>query len=197
MVKIILFDVDGVLISQDERFSAKFSREFNIPLEKLNKFFTDDFPAAALGKADLIKIVKNHLADWGWDKSAEELLYYWVSSENYLDIDMIRSVVELKARGVKCGVVSNQEKYRAAYLSEEMGLGELMDFQFYSCDLGSFKSSREFWNLVYRELAPFAKSEILIWDDKNSAVASAREFGFKAELYTDFRNYQKILPRFL
>ena len=58
MIKTILFDVDGVVIPKKRRFSTNFSREFNVPIEKLSQFFENEFQLCLVGKADLKKEIK-------------------------------------------------------------------------------------------------------------------------------------------
>ena len=38
MIKAIFLDINGVLFEQEERFSVRYSRDFNIPLEVLNAY---------------------------------------------------------------------------------------------------------------------------------------------------------------
>ena len=117
MIKIFLFDADGVVIIPSERFSDRFSREFNVDYEeKIPPFFENDFEPCLTGRADLKEIIKPYLKRWGWKKSVDELLEYWFENENHIDERVIEVIKKLRAIGIKCYLATNQEKYRTQYL---------------------------------------------------------------------------------
>jgi FMN phosphatase YigB (HAD superfamily) len=43
---------------------------------------------------------------------------------------------------------------------------------------------------------PMDKSEILFWDDLTENVEQAREFGYQAERYTDFKNFKEKMKQY-
>jgi len=50
-IKAIIFDADGMLVT-GERFSTRFARDFNVPMEKIRLFFDNEFKDCILGKKD-------------------------------------------------------------------------------------------------------------------------------------------------
>ena len=110
MIKTVLFDVDGVIIPKKRRFSSNFSREFNVPIEKLSKFFENEFQLCLVGKADLKKEIKNYLKHWNWEKSIDELLKYWFENESKVDKKLLNNINNLRSRGIKCFLSTNSGK---------------------------------------------------------------------------------------
>lgn len=177
-------------------FSDRFSKEFGISKEKILPFFKKEFLHCLAGNADLKEELNKYLAQWGWKKSVEELLEYWFSQERTADQKLLDYIAELRKRGVKCFLQTNNEKYRTEYLWETVGLKSHFDGIFSSSHLGYKKPEQEFWSAIYARMGAPEKDTILVWDDDRENVESAKNFGFQAELYTDFDSFQDKM-RFL
>lgn len=192
MISTALFDVDGVVVNKPALFSRKYTTEFNVPLESVDKFFDTDFQPCEVGKADLREVLVPYLKQWGWGKSVDEFLQYWFTTEHYVDERLLADINKLRARGVLCYLQTNQEKYRAAYLWNDMNLRYSFDGMFYSAALGVKKPDAKFWELILQSIQPVEKQAVLLWDDKLNIVNSAKVFGFTAELY---QGYTLYLPK--
>ena len=59
-----------------------------------------------------------------WKGSVNELLSIWFTGERVTNEAILRIVDELRAKGTKCYLVSDNEKYRASYVMNEMGLSQ-------------------------------------------------------------------------
>lgn len=197
MVKVILFDADGVLINKPKVFSQAFSDEFGVPMEKILPFFENEFQYCITGKADTKEVIAKYLEDWNWHKSVDEMLNYWHESEAYCDMQLLASVKNLNDLGIQCAVASNQEKYRGNYIKNEMEIGKYFKKFFYSYDIGYSKPDVRFFETVYSNYSELPKDQILFFDDDITNVESAKRFGFKAEFYSTFKNYEKALAKYL
>ncbi len=196
MIKHIFFDADGMVVNKTYRFSEILERDHGITTETTGDFFKHEFILAELGKADLKEFLPKYLAKWGWQKSLNEFLEYWFKSENFVEARLVESIKTLRKAGIKCHLATNQEKYRCEYMKKQMGLDEnLFDRVFSSCDIGYMKPSQEFWSEISSRLG-LDKSEVLVWDDKQKMIDGAKDFGFNAELYTDFESYKTTLARY-
>lgn len=191
MITTVLFDGDGILVNKPFRFSDRFSKEYGVPMKKLLAFFENDFQPCLIGKADLKEVLRPYLAPWGWTKSVDDLLQYWFKSEHYRDEEVIKSIQQLRERGIACHFSTNQEKYRMEYMKKEMGFGSVFDQFFSSADLGYKKPDVKFWETIFERLQPIDKDNVLVWDDKIENVNSAVAFGFQTELYKDYGSYKK------
>lgn len=74
---------------------------------------------------------------------------------------------------------------------ERLGFKDLFDDIFASADLGCVKSEQEFWQIAWERLGRPEKSKVMVWDDSEGDVASAKLFGFRAELYVGFDSYAR------
>lgn len=183
MIKCILFDTDGVVVNSKEMFSERISRENNIASEDIIPFFTEIFVSKCMvGKADLKKEIVPWLAKWKWKGTVDELLKYWFDAENNVDQQVVDFVKVQRKKGIKCFIITNQEKYRTDYLRKEMGFAKLFDGVFSSAELGCKKPAQEFYGQVFAELQKtfnLDKEEIVYVDDDLSNVESGEKFGFK------------------
>jgi len=197
MLKTILFDVDGVIIKRKRYFSECFSQEFGVPMDTMFAFFENEFQQCLVGKADLKKELSKYALQWGWEKSVDELLVYWFSRESEIDDRIMESLQAIRKRGIRCYLATNNETYRATYLLNALGLRERVDGIFASHDLGWLKTKKEFWEAVHVSLGKGDKNQVLVWDDDERNIQSAARFGFHAEHFTSFTEYQKKMRSLL
>lgn len=79
-------------------------------------------------------------------------------------------------------IVSDNEQERVDYLNKELGLSDLVDGGFYSCQLGYKKSELEFFKAVLSriELEP---SEVLYIDDDPKNIEIGKEMQLHCLVY--------------
>jgi putative hydrolase of the HAD superfamily len=197
MLKVIIFDVDGVLIPHTRKFSVLLTEDFGIPLEKTLSFFNGPFQDCLVGKADLRKILPPFLVEWGWNKGLDSFLDIWFQAQHSIDEELVRYIKELRHKGVLCMLATNNEKYRFQYILEKTGFGKSFDRTYASAHLGHKKPNQEFFLKIFQDLGNVKKKEILFWDDNNTHVQGAKDFGINAELYTSFNDFKEKMKQYL
>jgi putative hydrolase of the HAD superfamily len=190
MITTILFDADGVLIN-GKSFSSQLEKDFGITSELTTSFFVNDFPSALIGSGDLKEKIEPYLKEWGWTGSVDDLLQYWFKTEHSLDGELINYIQNLRSKGVKCIVATNQEKYRAEYMLNQMGFKDAFDEMYASTHLGAKKPDQIFFKEILTRLGNPRKDQVLFWDDAISNVKSANSFGIHAEHYTSFTDFKE------
>ncbi len=198
MIKVILFDCDGPIIKRTKYFSQRIEEEkaLKIDHKRQKEFFDGEFLECEVGKKDLKEILPAWLPTWGWQGTVEELLKYWFEGEAEVDIKMLKYIKEFRNKDIKCYLTTNQEKYRAEYLWNVVGLNKHLDDIFASCYVGYMKPKKEFWQEVSKNFSGINKSEVLVLDDDQDIVKSAQDFGFNAEFYTDFNTFRNQLTKY-
>jgi len=194
-IKTIIFDSDGV-ITNAEMFSVQLQKQYQINASKLLSFFNGIFKQCVIGKADLKEELAKYIKLWGWQGTVDELTDFWFKSEHKIDESVIEYIDELKKEGVRCYMATNQEKYRAQYLTNEMGFGKLFKKIFFSGYLGCKKPERKFFEIVFDEInkdGNLSKGEILFCDDDQENVDGAQKFGFVSYLYKNLDDLKLVI----
>ncbi len=194
MIKVILFDCDGPIIKRDKYFSQRLEDlGMLLDKEKVHNFFNNEFLLCGTGKADLKEELSKRVKDWGWNKSVQDLLDFWFSGEAKTDPEMVELIGKLRQKGIKCHLVTDQEKYRTEYLLSVVGLKNILENIYPSWQVGYLKRQTEFWEEIFKGLQGTLKDEILVLDDDRPAIESAKLFGFNAEFYVDFESFEKVI----
>jgi len=192
LIKTILFDVDGVLAT-GEPFSAYLAREHGITKEMTAAFFAGPFLECLVGRADLKQAIAGYLPQWGWRWSLEEFIGRWFDYEHQVNEPLIEVIQRLRRQGIPCYLATNQEKYRTAYILNEMGFADKSDGIFSSAHIGYMKHHPAFFEAVLQQLADIQAKDVLFWDDSPVNIATAREVGMQAELYQNFTDFMQKL----
>lgn len=68
MNKVLLLDIDGVLLKPEDVFSRIYAKQCELDYSKFPGFFKGDFQQALVGKADLRTLITKHNDIWHWIK---------------------------------------------------------------------------------------------------------------------------------
>lgn len=196
MKKILLLDADGVaIVPREKYFSDRYSEEFGVPKDLIMPFFKNEFNDCLVGKRELREVFKeqNLLEKWGWKGSLDELLKYWWAGENTRFEEVLTFVQGLRSQGVKCYLTTDQEKNRAEYILEGMGLVKDLDGAFFSYQLGARKTDTLYWQKLLQELDNPNPADVEFWDDDEENVAAAKAFSIDAHFFTNLEDFKKSL----
>lgn len=191
LITTLLFDVDGVLAVGDG-WATEMARNYGITDEMLQQFFHDQdrpFYKCMIGQADLREEIAPYLTQWGWQHSVDDFLTYWFEQENVVDQRVLQVIAELRRRGHKCYLATNQEHYRTAYILDEMGFAPLFDGMYSSASLGIAKPEPGFFTAILADIDVSEPATVLFFDDRPDNVAAAREAGLQAEVYTGYEAF--------
>ena len=137
-MSVLMLDVDGVLVAdRSEAFAHDAALDVAIA-EARSMLSVDDWQALATGRADLLEMLTQRLPA---SSDAQKLLDYWFASETHVDAVVLASVRRLRAGGMRVYLATNQERHRARYLMETLGLLAHVDGIVHSAALGHSKPS--------------------------------------------------------
>lgn len=198
MKKILLLDADGVaIVLRKKYFSDRYSEEFGVSKDLIMPFFKNEFNDCLLGKRELGEVFaeQHMLTKWGWKGSLDELFQYWWAGENTRFEEVLSLVQELRENGVKCYLVTDQERNRAQYMWHGMGLAQDLDGAFFSYQLGARKTDPEYWEQVLAELGHPDPADVAFWDDDQENVAAAKQSGIDAHFFTNFEDFKNLMKK--
>lgn len=184
MQQILLFDADGVVIPKSAYFSKRYAAKFGLSDEILLPFFKTEFLQCQLGKKDLKEVLPDYLTAWQWSGTVEELVRFWFEDGSAPVAEVMTVVQTMREAGNKCYLATDQEKYRAAYLWNDVNLAKDFDGAFFSCDLGVRKKESAYWEKVLAALGNPDPASVYFWDDEEENVAMAKAAGIDAHFFT-------------
>ncbi|HRF28069.1 MAG TPA: HAD-IA family hydrolase [Candidatus Saccharibacteria bacterium] len=190
--KVLLLDIDGVLMQQPKLFSEIYCERYGVSIDKLLPFYSSkEFLDCSIGKYDLKQAIRDHRDKWQYTGDLDSLLSEWFEAERYPNEKLVELVKNLREQGVCVVIVTQQEKYRTAYLKQNV-FSDMYDDFFVSCELGLHKDSKDFWDEVLKRLDVSLPGEVLYFDDKQSLVTLAKSVGIDAHLYQSVEQVKKL-----
>lgn len=187
--KILLLDMDGLVVIRDKVFSVRISEKLNIPLEKFLPFFKNEFQLCLVGKADLKSELKKYAPAWGWKNSVDELLKFWFDGEKEINHEVLDKALDLRKKGYQIYLVTNNEKYRVDFLWNKIGLKKYFDGMFSSAEVGLKKPDPKFY-LKVLEILKVTPDQVIFMDDDEGNVESAKEIGMDARFYSGIKDFK-------
>jgi putative hydrolase of the HAD superfamily len=193
-ISTILFDADGVLQYPAVEYELAFSKILGSRIPEANQFFADIFlieRASLDGKGDFRKDLIGLLNRWDLLPDPDEVLN--ISTQIKPNESMLSTISALRASGFLCCLASNQQSYRAHFMSEILGYSRYFDKEFYSCNLGFIKPDVRYFESILTNIGN-PPSAILFIDDQESNVIAARSLGLNGAVFSaTFENSDQAL----
>ena len=184
MVKAVIFDLNGVFI-QSPKLSDRFEEQFGVPQKIFLPVLKEVMAKTRLPNAgDAFLYWQPYLEKWGVNLSKDSFFDFWFSIETEVP-EMVALARELKKRGVKIFILSNNFMERAAFYNKNfLFLKEIAEKIYYSWQTGFIKSSIKAYQTVLNEngLKP---DECIYFDDVKENVEVAMGLGIKSFLFED------------
>jgi len=179
MIDAILLDADGVVQTTSPEFHATLARAVE-ESERTDQFIREIFLAereALVGRGDFREGLQSVLRRWDVPTPIDEIMRAWSMITPVPG--MLEYVAELRAGQYPVFVASNQQPYRARYMSKGLGYANEFVGEFYSCAIGAAKPDPAFFRAILREL-DLEPSSLLFFDDHEPNVSAARALGIRA-----------------
>jgi len=183
MIKAIIFDLNGIFL-QSPKLSDRFQKDFGVPVDqflpKLSEIM-DKVRQPNAGKAfDHWRPV---LQEWGVNLSEQEFWDYWFKAEIQSE-PMIRFAKELRNRGIKVFILSNNFKERAEYYGHYPWIHDAVDKVYFSWQTGFVKPDPKAWELVLSE-NNLSAEDCVYFDDQEKNLKAAESVGIKSFMFTN------------
>lgn len=181
-VKAVLLDADGVV----QRTGSGFRDGLTALCQQRDRaeaFLAELFEAerpCLVGAAEFEDRLGAVLKRWNVTEPVADVLRLWELIEPCPEV--LAMADELRRCGVRVGLATNQQSFRARYMTETLGYGARFDALFYSHEIGHLKPSREFFQRAVEALA-LDPGRVLFIDDSGDNVTGAREAGLQAAPY--------------
>lgn len=181
-ISTVLLDADGVVQTTIPGWIDAVKALCGIP-DRADEFLQAVFAAeqpALTGHCDFQIALAEVLNRWQSPAKIDEALAVWHLIEP--EEAILDRVAELRSRGVRVSLATNQQAHRAEFMTRVLGYEHKFDDLFYSCDLGYRKPDVNYFRAITARLGQ-AGSELLFLDDGEPNVLAARAAGLHAEIY--------------
>lgn len=191
MLKAIIFDLNGIFLVS-EMLSVRFERDFKVPIPEflhgLNQIMDQ---VRKPGAQPAFTYWKPYLDKWGIKLSEQEFWDYWFNAEKPSE-EMLDLAKQIKAKGLKIFLLSNNFKERAEYYGHYRWMSDVIDNAYYSWKTGFVKPDYKAWENLLREnnLEP---EDCMYFDDQEKNVKAAGEVGIKSYLFVDPNTTRNII----
>ncbi len=192
MNKAIIFDLNGVFI-QSPKLSERFFAELGVPTDEFLPALKEIMAKVRLPNAgSSYNYWKPYLEKWNIDLSEAEFFDFWFGAEKE-NKEMVGLARELKAKGYKIFILSNNFIERARYYDQQFPfLKEISDKVYYSWQTGFVKPDPEAYRFLLTEnnLKP---EDCTYFDDSQENIEVARELNIKAYMFKNLAGLEKEL----
>lgn len=179
----ILFDADGVIQRPTALRRSLWADLLRNTDVSIDAFLQEAFAAERTcytGNGNITQCFTELLERWNCSGDLATALAAWTAIE--LDGKVVDIIAALRASGCRCYLASNQEPYRAHYMSETLGYRALVDAEFYSCAIGYAKPDAAYFTKILKTIDVPA-GEVLFIDDHRQNVEAAQSVGLHASVF--------------
>ena len=181
-IKTLLLDADGVVQLSSPNWLDSVAQLCADP-DQAEEFVQDVFAAEApslIGQSNFSSDLEAVLQRWHSSASIADALAVWTLITPNQDV--LTLIRELRQSGTVVALASNQQAYRAEYMSHQLGYADQFDQLFYSYELGCKKPRQEYFAAILQKLN-CEPHEVLFIDDHQANVDAAQQVPIHAERY--------------
>ncbi len=195
MIKAVIFDLNGVFL-ESEYLSKRFEEKYRVPQDKFYSVMKMVMDMVRKPNAPpAFSLWKPHFDNWDLSLSEEEFFDFWFSGEKLIP-SLVNYVDELKSKGLKVFILSNNFRERTEYYRKKFPeLFKKFDKVYFSWETGFVKPERNAFQNLLKENS-LLPQECLYFDDSDQNIEVARELGISAQKYEGLEETKKVIESF-
>ncbi|HEY9480797.1 MAG TPA: HAD-IA family hydrolase [Candidatus Paceibacterota bacterium] len=191
MLKAAIFDLNGIFL-QSPKLSDRFQSDFGIPVATFLPKLSSIMDAARKPNAgNSFKLWEPALKEWRVSISESEFWDYWFKAEKVSE-SMVSFAKELRTKGIKVFILSNNFKERAEYYDHYPWVHDAVDKIFFSWQTGFVKPDTRAWTSILEEHGLKA-DQCVYFDDQEKNLKAAESVGIKSYMFTDEKDLERIV----
>lgn len=174
MIKNIVFDLGNVILKGSPNIVLDQIEIDKKQYESIKNNFFKDWKALDLGKSTLREQLEKCKFDFEIDSEIEEKLLHYYKYRSF-NIEILELINELKEKGYKIYILSNNNTEAEEYLLELPDF-EVFDGWIFSCDYQIMKPDSKIYNILF-ETYNLKPEECFFVDDSKRNVETGEELG--------------------
>ena len=191
MLKAAIFDLNGIFL-QSPKLSDRFEKDFGVPTSAFLPKLSEIMDKVRQPNAGAVfQYWQPVLKEWNVNLSEQESWDYWFKSEIQSEA-MSAFSKELRSKGIKVFILSNNFKERAEYYGHYPWMHDAVDKVYFSWQTGFVKPDPKAWELVLKEnnLKP---EDCIYFDDQEKNLKAAESVGIKSFMFTDEADLERTV----
>lgn len=186
-IKAIGFDYGGV-VGVSKSVMPEISELINIPLQQIKEVYFQHNQLANVGGLSYKELWEKILVLIGKSEFTPQVIQIVSKYDKPdLNLDVVNLIEELREKGFKVGMLSNNIKEIANRMRQE-GIAEMFDTFLISAEIGYQKPDKEAFEVLFKELDVKAEECVYI-DDSPNSLRKADQIGYTPIL---FKNYKQL-----
>ena len=182
MLKAAIFDLNGIFL-QSEKLSDRFERAYGVPATEFVPKLSEIMDKVRRPNASpSFSYWQPVLSDWGVALTEQEFWDFWFTAEQVSD-RTVAFARELREKGVKVFILSNNFKERAEYYGHYPWIHEAVDKVYFSWQTGYVKPDTQAWSSILVEHG-LKGEECIYFDDQEKNLKAALSVGIPSHLFT-------------
>lgn len=191
MLKAAVFDLNGIFL-QAPKLSERFEKDFKVPVSVFVPKLSEIMDTARKpGAKGIFSYWEPALKEWGVKLSEKEFFDYWFKAEKVSE-RMVAFSKELRNKGVKVFILSNNFRERSEYYAQYSWVHEAVDKIYFSWQTGFVKPDTKAWTSILEEynLRP---EEVIYFDDQEKNLKAVESVGIEAFMFKGEQELEKIV----
>ncbi|MEK6900771.1 MAG: HAD family phosphatase [Nanoarchaeota archaeon] len=195
MIKIIIFDWGEVLCFYRKTFFRTIATKYKINYALFRKVELENRLKHEAGEISTTQFVQNINRACHSPISVHN--YYTLHSHFvHLNKGMIKIIQQLKKKGYKIFLLSNNSEPTYNYIKDQKDLHKLFDKILFSYQIGLKKPDPHFFQHVLKD-ENIRFSQCLFVDDRSDSVVAAKKLGMSALQYTNLKKFKHDLAKLI
>ena len=192
MIQAVFFDLNGVLILS-EYLSDRFEKAYGVPSADFVSALKEVMAVVRKPNApSMYSLWQPYFEKWGINLTEEQFLDFWFSGES-INTEALEYVKELKGKGIKILVVSNNFRERTIFYRKHFPeLFEGLDGAYFSWETGYVKPSTDALQVALSEQG-LLPEEVVYFDDSEENVEIAKSIGVDGQLWSDLKTAREYI----
>ena len=191
MIKAVIFDLNGIFL-QSPKLSDRFEKDFGVSVSEFLPKLSEIMDAVRKpNSGPAFEYWQPVLAEWSIDLDEEAFWQYWFGAEVQSE-KMIAFAADLRQKGIKVFILSNNFKERAEFYGQYPWIHEAVDKVYFSWQTGFVKPDIQAWELILKE-NNLNSSECIYFDDQEKNLLAAESMGIKSYMFTDEAELERIV----
>lgn len=198
-IKAVVFDLGGVFLENGCQGAVeKYSKKAGLNKDKIAKVYDEEFCSLERGEINEKKYwenVEKSLSKQGIYINTKILRKITLDGFK-LKTDVVQLVRELKSKGYKTAMLTNNVREWMLMFIKKFKLDEYFDVIVNSADLGIRKPEPGIYEEIMQNLS-VKEDQLIFVDDTEKNIEGARLLGIKSFLFSDFRRFKSQLKAYI